>query len=145
MIDGWQSGRFVMYPSLPGWQGLPWSFLLTPGWRELSGQPLGEVVAQQWEQATRILLDDFEALPVERRIATDHGRFLADPQAEIERLCAWAGYGWDRPLGSDLPHSRYTMTAPDPEKWRRHTDEIVPRLARLQSTVERAARIVGNG
>lgn len=145
MIDGWQSGRFVMYPNLPGWQGLPWSFLLTPGWRELSGQPLGEVVARQWEQATRILLDDFEALPAERRIAIDHGRFLADPQAETERLCAWAGYGWDRLLGSDLPHSRYTMTAPDPEKWRRHADEIVPRLARLHSTVERAASAAGNG
>ena len=144
MIDGWQSGHFVMYPNLPGWQGLPWSFLLTPGWRELSGLPLGEVVARQWEQATRILLDDFEALPAEQRIAIDHGRFLADPQAEIQRLCAWAGYDWDRRLGSELPHSRYTMTAPDPEKWRRHADEILPRLARLRSTVERAAGVAGD-
>ena len=23
MIEGWNSGRFVMYPNLPGWQGLP--------------------------------------------------------------------------------------------------------------------------
>lgn len=144
MIDGWQSGRFVMYPNLPGWQGLPWSFLLTPGWRELSGQPLGEVVAQQWEQTTRILLDDFEVLPVERRIAIDHDRFLADPQGEIQRVCTWAGYDWDRTLGSELPHSRYTMTAPDPDKWQRHADEILPRLARLHSTVERAARAAGN-
>lgn len=145
MIDGWQSGRFVMYPNLPEWQGLPWSFLLTPNWRELSGQALGEVVAQQWDSATRILLDDFEALPAERRIAIDHGSFLADPQAGIERLCAWAGYGWDRALGRQLPYSRYTTTAPDPEKWRRHADEIVPRLSRLQATVDRAAAVAARG
>ncbi|RZA30003.1 MAG: hypothetical protein EOP92_35795, partial [Lysobacteraceae bacterium] len=37
MIDGWQSGRFVTYPHLPDWKGLPWSFLLTPDWQALSG------------------------------------------------------------------------------------------------------------
>ncbi len=36
IIEGWESGRFVMYPDLPGWRGLPWSFLLVPGWRELA-------------------------------------------------------------------------------------------------------------
>ncbi len=141
MIDGWQSGRFVMYPGLPGWQGLPWSFLLTPNWRELSGQPLGEVVAQQWDCTMRILLDDLEALPPERRIAIDYGQFLADPQAQVARLCDWAGYGWDRVLGKELPHSRYTTSSPDPEKWRRHAGEIEPRLRELQATVDRAARM----
>ena len=120
MIDGWQSGRFATYPKLPDWQGLPWSFLLTPGWRELSGLPLGEIVARQWDCTTRILLDDLEALPAERRIAIDYGRFLADPQGQIARLCEWAGFGWDKPLGKQLPHSRSTTSTPDPEKWRRH-------------------------
>src|SRR3546814_9998708 len=40
MLDGWQSGGFRMYSTLPGWQGPAWSFLLVPGWRELSGKPL---------------------------------------------------------------------------------------------------------
>lgn len=141
MIDGWQSGRFVMYPNLPGWQGLPWSFLLTPGWRGLSGQPLGEVVARQWESTTRLLLDDLEAVPPERRIAVDYASFLADPQAQVSRLCDWAGYGWDRVLGKELPHSRYTTSSPDPEKWRRYAGEIEPRLQALQATVDRAARM----
>jgi len=141
MIDGWRSGRFVTYADLPGWQGDPWSFLLIPQWRELSGRPLEEVVARQWETTTRILLDDFQALPTERRIAIDYGRFLANPQAEIERLCAWAGYRWDRRLGTQLPYSRYTTTAPDPEKWRRHAAAIVPRLSQMQATVDRAAEV----
>lgn len=139
MIDGWQSGRFVMYPNLPGWQGLPWSFLLTPGWRALSGRPLGEVVAAQWESATRQLLDDLDALDPADWIAVDHARFLAQPQAQVQRLCDWAGWAWDRPLGATLPHSRYTLTAPDPGKWRRHAGQIEPQLAALAATAARAA------
>ncbi|KAF1716251.1 hypothetical protein CSC74_10405 [Pseudoxanthomonas yeongjuensis] len=143
MIDGWQSGRFATYPKLPDWQGLPWSFLLTPEWRELSGLPLGEIVARQWDCTTRILLDDLEALPAERRIAIDYGQLLADPQGQVARLCEWADFDWDKPLGKQLPHSRSTTSIPDPEKWRRHADEIEPRLRALQATVERAAAMLG--
>lgn len=143
MIDGWQSGHFVMYPNLPGWQGLPWSFLLTPGWQALSGRPLGEVVARQWQAATEVLLDDLAEVPAADRIAVDHGRFVADPAAEVARICAWAGWDWDRPLPATLPLSRYTLGAPAAGKWRRHAAEIEPRLPGLQATIGRAARAAG--
>lgn len=142
MIDGWMSGRFRMY-TLPGWQGPTWSFLLTPGWQALSGQPLGEIVARQWETATRIMLDDLQALPAEDWSAVDYGRFLADPQREARRLSAWAGWSWDRELGTQLPLSRYTLSQPDPDKWRRHAAEIEPRLVQWRATIERAARAAG--
>ena len=142
MIDGWQSGRFVTYPHLPDWQGLPWSFLLTPDWHALSGLPLGEVVARQWQATMDVLMADLEALPADDRIAIDYGRFLANPQAETTRLCTWAGFGWDRQLGPQLPHSRSTTSAPDPEKWRRHASEIEPNLARLQPGIDRALEIL---
>lgn len=48
MIEAWQSCRFGTYPNLPGWTGLPWSLLLVPGWRDLVGRPLEEIVARQW-------------------------------------------------------------------------------------------------
>lgn len=140
MIDGWESGRFVMYPNLPGWQGLPWSFLLTPDWRALSGRDLGEIVAQQWHKATDILLDDLQALDPDDWTSVDHGRFVARPQEQVQRLCAWAGWSWDRELGGALPLSRYTLTAPDPEKWRRHAARIEPQLPGLQATIDRAGR-----
>lgn len=143
MIDGWSSGHFVMYPNLPGWTGLPWSFLLTPDWRELVGQPLGEIVARQWETATRLMLDDLAALDPADWTGVDHDRFLADPQGTARRLADWAGWGWDRELGSQLPLSRYTLTTPDPGKWRRHAAQIEPRLAALRATVDRAARAAG--
>lgn len=140
MIEGWNSGRFVMYPNLPGWQGLPWSFLLTPGWRELSGKPLADIVAAQWDTATRVLLDDLQALGRDEWTAVDHDAFLAAPQATVERLGAWAGWGWDRDLGGVLPLSRYTLSTPAPDKWRKHAEAIEPRLAAIRDTVERAAR-----
>ena len=143
MIDGWESGQFQMYPQLPGWSGSVWSFLLVPGWRELIGAPLAEVVARQWETSTRVLLDDLDALDPQDWTGVDHGRFVAAPQAEAERLCAWAGLDWDLELGSSLPLSRYTLTPPDPDKWRRHADAIEPRLAPMQATVDRAATAAG--
>lgn len=139
MIDGWASGNFVMYPSLPGWSGPPWSFLLVPGWRGLSGRPLPEIVARQWEATTRVLLDDLAGVPRDRWIATDYEALVADPQAEIARLCGWAGIDWDRPLNRALPLSRYTMTPPDPDKWRRHGAAIEAQLPALQATAARAA------
>lgn len=141
MIDGWQHGGFRMY-DLPGWTGLPWSFLLVPGWRELVGRPLEEVVAAQWERTNECLLDDLAALPPDRWIAIDYARLLADPRAEVARLCAWAGLGWDRPLGSELPLSRSTTSRPDPDKWRRHANVIEPRLSALEPTQARIAKVL---
>ncbi len=138
MLDGWHSGGFRTYPALPGWQGPAWSFLLVPGWRELSGKPVEDIVAAQWARTSQILLDDLDALPGDCRIGLDYDRFVRDPQGETMRLCEWAGFGWDRTLGEELPLSRYTLTPPSADKWRRHAALIEPRLAALQPLVERA-------
>src|SRR3546814_8593623 len=108
------------------------SFLLGPGWRELSGKPLEDIGAAQWARTSQVLLDDLDALPADRWTGLDYDRFLADPQGEIVRLCQWAGFAWDRELGDTLPLSRYTLTAPGAAKWRRHAAPIEPRLAALQ-------------
>jgi hypothetical protein len=138
MLDGWQSGDFRTYSALPGWQGPAWSFLLVPGWRGLSGKPLEDIVAAQWARTSQILLDDLDALPAECWIGLDYERFVGDPQGEATRACRWAGFDWDRTLGETLPLSRYTLTPPDANKWRRHAAHIEPRLAALQPLVERA-------
>lgn len=139
MMDGWQSGRFRMYPQLPGWEGPVWSFLLTPGWQELSGKPLGDIVAGQWGRTMDVLLGDLAALDPSRWIGVDHDAFLRDPQAQVKRLCEWAGVAWDHDLaGANLPLSRYTLTRPDPDKWRRHAAAIEAPLAAMQATIARA-------
>ncbi|HKI02395.1 MAG TPA: TIGR03032 family protein [Thermoanaerobaculia bacterium] len=138
MLDAWRSGRFVTYPELPGWQGLPWSMLLVPGWRELAGRDLAEVVARQWATATSQLLDDLAALPPGRWCVAGYDRLIAEPRAEIERLCQFTGLGWDRPLTAPLPLSSSILTSPEPEKWRHNGEELEPVIPLVAEVAARA-------
>ena len=138
MIEAWNSGRFRTYPNLPDWNGLPWSLVLTPGWRELNGKPLHEVVAAQWQAVTQALLDDLAALPGERVHVARYDALTADPAAEIARLCTAVDFAWDRPLDAELPLSRYTVSKPDPEKWRKHEAAIEAVLPGLRETIVRS-------
>lgn len=124
MMEAWASGAFRTYPRLPGWSGHPWSLLLVPGWRMLVGQPLPVIVAHQWATTTRLLLDDLERLPHERVTALKHDGFLAAPQQCVERLARTLDLQWDRRLGASLPHSKVTVSHPNPDKWRRLEHEI---------------------
>jgi len=138
MLEAWESGGFRTYRELPGWNGPPWSLLLTPGWRELNGAALGDIVATQWQTTTELLLDDLEALPRERVAVARYDALLADPQAEVMRLCGFAGLHWDRPLGQVLPIANHTVSNPHADKWRLREHVIAPLLPRLQATLERA-------
>ncbi len=139
MIEAWTTGRFRTYPQLPGWIGAPWSLLLVPGWRELIGRPLHEIVAAQWNVTTRLLIDDLQALPAERCTIARYDVLLADPAAEIGRLCAVTGLDWDEGEHA-LRLSRYTVSPPDANKWRRHTAEIEAVLPLISEQVTRAER-----
>lgn len=138
MIDAWNSGRFRTYPGLPGWQGPAWSLLLIPGWPALIGKSLGEIVATQWDTATRLLLDDLEALPGGRVQTVRYDELHAAPEPTLQRLSTALGLERDRPLDGRLPLSRYTLSAPAPDKWRRHAAAIEPQLPRLRDTMARA-------
>ena len=138
MLDAWRSGKFVTYPALPGWSEPPWSLLLTPGWRELAGKPLAEIVAAQWSTSTRYLLDDLEQLPPRRWCVSRYDALLADPQQEMQRLSRFLGIDWDRVLASPLPHSRTTLTAPDPEKWKRNADDLAIAMPLVAEVAARA-------
>lgn len=143
MMEAWMSGRFQTYHDLPGWPLPYWSLLLTPGWRALAGRPLPEIVAAQWRAAIEALLDDLEMLPRERWIAVRYRDLVADPAAEVARLCAALDYAWDEPLGAALPLARSTLTRPSADKWRKHAAVIEPLLPGLQSTIARAERVAG--
>ncbi len=141
VLDAWKSGRFVTYPNLPGWEGPPWSLLLVPGWRELSGRPLAEIATRQWSTATSQLLDDLEALPAERWCVASYDRLVAEPQGEIERLCDFAGLDWDRTLTAPLPSSRHTLSSPQPDKWRHNGEELKPAMPLAAAAAERAREV----
>jgi uncharacterized protein (TIGR03032 family) len=141
MLDAWRSGRFVTYPNLPGWDGPPWSLLLVPGWQELSGRELAEIVATQWATATRMLLDDLEALPPEQWCVAAYDQVVNDPQREIKRLCEFVGIAWDRELTAPLPLSRYTLTPPDREKVERNQVELAIAEPMTLEVAERAREV----
>ena len=92
MLRVWEKGRRVSYAQLPDWAGPAWSLPLVPGWRELAGEPLPEIVTEQWLRLTATLLDDLEALPPERWCVTDFKTLLNDPQRELERICEFVAH-----------------------------------------------------
>lgn len=142
MMEAWESGRFVTYQQLPGWTGeRPWSLLLTPGWRDLANQPLERVVAAQWASAMQVMLDDLEALPADRWTTARYDALMADPNAEITRLCEAVGFDWDRTLGAQLPIARHTVSKPDDNKWRSRGDAIEAVTPSIAPMLERAARV----
>jgi uncharacterized protein (TIGR03032 family) len=141
MLDAWRSGRFVTYPKLPGWGGHPWSLLLTPGWQELDGRPLAEVIAAQWATTTTVLLDDLEALDSDRWCVASYDRLVADPRGEIDRLSAFVGLDYDDDLNEPLPEARHTLDSPHPDKWRRNAEELAPVFDRIRESAERARQV----
>jgi hypothetical protein len=86
VLQQWREGTAITYPDLPGWTGPSWSFLLVPGWQELSGRPLPEVVTEQWVRTMRVLIEDLEQLPPDRWCVADHSALQQDPAAEADRL-----------------------------------------------------------
>lgn len=139
MIDAWQSSRFCTYPDLPGWQGLPWSLLLIPGWRGLIGKPLHHVVAHQWATTTRILLDELTAQDRDIVVKIRYETLLANPQDELNRICRDCGISEIQNL-SGFPLSQHTLTPPDPDKWKHNEqliEEIWPIVAEQVARAER--------
>jgi LPS sulfotransferase NodH len=143
MLDGWRSGRHISYRRLPGWRGLPWSFLLVPRWRSLPPHDLARTVAHQWATSTSMLVDDLATVPPGQVCAVRYCDLVADPAALVSALCDRLELRWDRPIGRTLPLSSTTLDKPEPDKWRRNAVEILPMVAattRVAARAEDAAR-----
>lgn len=141
MMEAWKAGRWVTYRRLRGWRGPPWSLLLPPGWQELSGSSLAQICTFQWESANRIALDDLDKVAPNRWATCNYDDLITDTEHTIHRICRFAGLEVDEHLqeriSGTLPHSRYTHTAPDPDKWRRNAAEIEPLLESVKPTWRR--------
>jgi uncharacterized protein (TIGR03032 family) len=147
IIDAWRSGGFVTYPDLPEWkladEALPWSLALVPGWRELIDQPLSHVAATQWARVNETIISDLAAIDRDRWTSVAYHEFLANPQQEIERLCAFANVRWDQSLdGNALPLSRHTLTAPDAQKWRNNERALRDALPLTGDVAARARTLI---
>lgn len=138
MLEAWASGRFRTYPALPGWNGPPWSLLLTPGWHDLDGRSLPQIVAHQWATTTDLLVGDLERLERDRVAVVDYGQLVDAPQDVVARLAHDVGLDWDQQLPDQLPYSRFTLSMPAKDKWRRLAEHVEPVLPIVQAADERA-------
>ena len=119
----------MTYSDLPTWPGdKPWSHLLIPGWDKLSGRTLAEITATQWAVTNQVILSDLKKLPAERWCVAEYDSFLASPMAELERLCDFSqvvfGPRMKEVASKPLRFSKYTLTAPHPDKWKRNAEEL---------------------
>jgi hypothetical protein len=140
MIEAWSSGRFRTYPRLPGWNGPQWSLLLVPGWQRLNGMPIHRIVAHQWAITTGVLLDALEAIPAKRVQVVRYEDFLARPQDAIKTIAGRLDFEWDRQLTNTLPLSRYTVSRPNPDKWRSiqtQIDSVFPIVEQVDARARR--------
>jgi uncharacterized protein (TIGR03032 family) len=102
MLRAWRSGRSVTYPDLPDWPGPPWSLPLVPGWRELAGMELPEIVTEQWLRTAKTLVDDLESLPPGSWCIADVSTLRNDPGREIDRICEFVGLEVDEEVSRPL-------------------------------------------
>lgn len=144
MIEGWRSPppKFKTYPELPGWPGPLWSFVLVPGWRDFVGMPIPELVARQWSRMIDLACADLSAIPQERWMAVDFADLIANPASEVDRVRQFIGWPPDdQDLGGGLPLSGSQISAPAPEKWRKHAHELEPVMPLAAETAARAAEL----
>lgn len=143
IIEAWrvglQTGRFVTYRDLPGWDREAWCFVLPRGWRSMIGRPLEEIAAFQWASSNDAILDDLAALPPARWLSVDYRELTEAPSSTLSRICSFADI--EKPSGiapgESLPLSRTTLTPPDPQKWRIHERAIDRVLPDVSATIRR--------
>jgi len=145
LVEAWkvglQSGRFVTYWDLPGWDRAAWCFLLPPDWRSMIGRSLVEIAAFQWSASNSIMLDHLAALPAERWTVVSYEWLIRDPGGVREHLCRFISpdLRCDKaPVGA-MPLSRTTLSPPHPDKWKKYQQELAALWPQLDSIDRRIA------
>lgn len=145
IIEAWRSGRFTTYPDLPGWEGLPWSLLLIPGWQDLSGAEIAQIATRQWQSTNDIILKDLQALPDSDWCSVSYEDVTGDPGAVLQKLCAFSGLKFGPRMReiaeAPLKKSRYTLTEPDQEKWRKNEDVMAPFIGETTSLAKKLNKL----
>ncbi|MGD1921337.1 MAG: sulfotransferase [Pleurocapsa sp.] len=145
IIEAWKSKHFVTYPKLPGWNGEPWSLLLTPQWQDLNGQSLAQIAKTQWKTTHEAIMNSLQCIDAKRWQTVSYEDLIQNPQAEMKRLCQFADIEWDRNLSpGSLALSKFTLTPPQPDKWKQNESVIMPLLEEIQPTCDRLNEMCRN-
>lgn len=149
LINSWlHPTRFFTYPvpaplHIAGYHYAGWKFVLPPGWREFTDQPLAAVCAFQWRACHEHLLAETGKPEYQGRVLRFKLEDLtADPEPWLRRIADFLELPFDntwRTLGAELP----VINSPDkdtaPDKWqrqhRREIESILPDIAPLMNTL----------
>jgi hypothetical protein len=127
MMEGWQDPVRFTKPALQHF--LPadstvdyWAYPAPPGWRKVLDRPLEEICAWSWMRHVITADEGLGEIPEAHKRLVKYEDLAADPEALLRRLAAFAGMTWTESAASYLarpPLSRTTVSAPEPDKWRR--------------------------
>jgi hypothetical protein len=131
LLDSWRSQQYVTYERLPDWTASHrWSHLLFPGWQDLTESSLAETVAQQWQVTNQTILDDLQQLPDERWCTIEYDALISDTMNSLQRMCEFSqivfGPRMVEVASRPLSPSKYTLTAPNPDKWKKNAADLEP-------------------
>ena len=127
MIEAWDSGQWVTYPSIMV-EGKPWSLLLPPNWQELCKQSIASICASQWVAANEFITSDISTIGIDRCLTINYDDLTKNTYKTTQAICDFLNIKMDRYLhervSSPLPVSRYTQTLPYAKKWERNSPAI---------------------
>lgn len=140
IMNAWKSGNFVTYPNLPDWSGQPWSLLLPEGWRRLQQKPLESIAAYQWNETNQTIMRDLADIADADWCSVSYESLLENRDSQLRSLCEFIGVPFGPRMQQiareSFPLSKYTLSTPDPEKWRVHESAIEPLIPELAETIE---------
>lgn len=149
IIEAWevglQSGRFVTFQNLPGWDRGNWCLLLPPAWRKLKGKSIAEIAAFQWVAANKTILSDLEKLNTITWCLCDYRNLIDDTERTVTSIAAFAGVEYEGSLRArackSLPPSKTIITAPKRDKWKRHSEVLKPLANKYTPMLEKLKQL----
>jgi uncharacterized protein (TIGR03032 family) len=115
---------------------------LVPGWRDLAGRPLPEIVTEQWLRLTGTLLDDLDGLPPERWCVTDFKALLNDPMRELQRICEFVAMEASEEVTRPLRSLRDGLAVSDGDSGPEVPSELDDLLPRTEKLAERSRELL---
>jgi len=148
LMEGWRARpRYASYElpevleGLGDLNGRIWSFVLIPGWRELTHAPLEEVCARQYVECNEAIIRAREELDRARMIDVAYEDLVDRPADEIGRIFAQLDLAvTDAVAGfaESVPETPINaLTPPKREKWREQNPEGIRRILPLVAATER--------
>jgi hypothetical protein len=149
LMEGWRARpRFVTHRLPEPLEGIEpldgnrWSFVLTPGWRELRDAPLATICAHQYVACNQAILAARASLDPARWLAVTYEELTDDPVARSRSICEAIGLSFTPAVeqaAGRLPNTvtATAVTAPRPDKWREQNREAIEGILPLVQETER--------